>query len=207
MRERKPDACRGLTSLVRNKSVVFSIGLHTGLGLLIAATLVACNRDVAVPQGTPALELKSASFADGTIPAKYSSCAGESSVSPALSWSAPPAGTQSFALIAIDRDSLFGFKFAHWVLFDLPPQTRELPEGIAKQGQFPDGSRQGLNAYGEVGYVGPCPPGHSPHRYVFDLYALDRKLDLPAGVSKKDAVKAIDRHILGWGEVVGRFGR
>ena len=187
------------TSLVRKTSVVFSIGLRAGLGFLIAATLVACNRDVAVPQGAPSLELKSASFADDMIPKKYSSCEGESSVSPALSWSAPPAGTQSFALIAIDRDSLFGFKFVHWVLFDLPPETRELPEGIAKQEQLPDGSRQGLNAYGEAGYVGPCPPGHSSHRYVFDLYALDRKLDLPAKVSKKEVVKAIDGQCSGVG--------
>lgn len=52
-----------------------------------------------------------------------------------------------------------------------------------------------------------CPPGHSPHRYVFDVYALDRKLDLPAGASKKDVVKAMDGDVLGWGEVVGRFGR
>jgi Raf kinase inhibitor-like YbhB/YbcL family protein len=196
-----------LTSLVRNKSVVFSIGLRAGLGLLIAATLVACNRDVAVPQGAPSLELKSASFVDGTIPKKSSSCDGESSVSPALKWSAPPAGTQSFALIAIDRDSPFGVRFVHWVLFDLPPETRELPEGIAKQRQLPDGSRQGLNGYDKTGYVGPCPPGHSPHRYVFNLYALDRKLNLPGDVSKKDVVKAVDGHVLGWGEVVGRFGR
>jgi Raf kinase inhibitor-like YbhB/YbcL family protein len=196
-----------LTSLVRNKSVVFSIGLRAGLGLLIAATLVACNRDVAVPQGAPSLELKSASFVDGTIPKKSSSCDGESGVSPALKWSAPPAGTQSFALIAIDRDSPFGVRFVHWVLFDLPPETRELPEGIAKQRQLPDGSRQGLNGYDKTGYVGPCPPGHSPHRYVFNLYALDRKLNLPGDVSKKDVVKAVDGHVLGWGEVVGRFGR
>jgi Raf kinase inhibitor-like YbhB/YbcL family protein len=195
-----------LTSLVRKTSVVFSIGLRAGLGFLIAATLVACNRDVAVPPGTPALELKSASFADDMIPKKYSSCEGESSVSPALSWSAPPAGTQSFALIAVDKDSPLGIRFVHWVLFDLPPETRDLPEGTAKQGQLPDGSRQGLNGFDKIGYVGPCPPGHSPHRYVFDLYALDRKLDLPAGVSKKDVVKAIDGHVLGWGEVVGRFG-
>jgi Raf kinase inhibitor-like YbhB/YbcL family protein len=196
-----------LTSLVRNKSVVFSIGLRAGLGFLIAATLVACNRDVAVPQGAPSLELKSASFVDGTIPKKYSSCEGESSVSPALSWSAPPAGTQSFALLAIDRDSPFGFRFVHWVLFDLPPETRDLPEGISKQGQLPDGSRQGLNGFDKAGYVGPCPPGHSAHRYVFDVYALDRKLYLPAGVSKKDVVKAIDGHVVSWGEIVARFGR
>ena len=64
-----------------------------------------------------------------------------------------------------------------------------------------------MNGYDKVGCVGPCPPGHSPHRYVFDVYALDRKLNLPAAVSKKDVVKAIDGHVLGWGEVAGRFGR
>lgn len=195
------------TSLVRKTSIVFSIGLRAGLGFLIAATLVACNRDVAVPPGAPSLELKSSSFAGDMIPKKYSSCEGESSVSPALKWSAPPAGTQSFALIAIDRDSPFGFRFVHWVLFDLPPETRELPEGVAKEEQLPDGSRQGLNGYDKVGYVGPCPPGHSTHRYVFDVYALDRKLNLPTKASKKDVVKAIDGHVLAWGEVVGRFGR
>ena len=180
---------------------------RAGVTLLFSTMLVACNRDVAVPPGVASLDLKSSSFSGDTIPAKYSSCEGESSVSPALKWSAPPAGTQSFALIAIDRDSSFGFRFVHWVLFDLPPETRELPEGIAKQGQLPDGSRQGLNGYDKAGYVGPCPPGHSPHRYVFDVYALDKKLDLPAGASKKDVVTAMDGHVLGWGEVVGRFGR
>lgn len=159
--------------------------LLSGAMLIFGTMLVACNRDVAVPPGVASLGLKSSSFSGDTIPAKYSSCAGESSVSPALKWSAPPAGTQSFALIAIDRDSPFGFRFVHWVLFDLPPETRELPEGIAKQGQLPDGSRQGWNGYDKAGYVGPCPPGHSPHRYVFDVYALDRKLDLPRGLQRR----------------------
>jgi hypothetical protein len=106
---------------------------RAGVVLLSGTLLVACNRDVAIPQGAASLGLRTSSFPD-QIPARYSSCAGESSVSPAFSWSAPPAGTQSFALIAIDRDSPFGFRFVHWVLFDLPPETRELPEGIAKQG-------------------------------------------------------------------------
>ena len=96
-----------------------------GVTLLLSTMLVACNRDVAVPSGVASLNLKSSSFSGDTIPAKYSSCEGESSVSPALKWSAPPAGTQSFALIAIDRDSPFGFRFVHWVLFDLPPEMGE----------------------------------------------------------------------------------
>jgi phosphatidylethanolamine-binding protein (PEBP) family uncharacterized protein len=107
---------------------------RAGVTFLFGAMLVACNRDVAVPSGVASLDLKSSSFSGDMIPAQYSSCAGESSVSPALKWSAPPAGTQSFALIAIDRDSPFGFRFVHWVLFDLPPETRELPEGICEAG-------------------------------------------------------------------------
>ena len=61
-------------------------------------------------------------------------CEGESSVSPALSWSAPPARTQSSVVIAIGRDPPFGFRFVHWVLYDLLAGTRELAEGIPKQG-------------------------------------------------------------------------
>jgi Raf kinase inhibitor-like YbhB/YbcL family protein len=193
--------------LMSNVHRVVYLSRWVALFFACATTQIGCNRDVVVPQGAPSLELKSASLMDGAIPKKYSSCAGESSVSPALSWSAPPAGTRDFALIAIDRDSPMGFKFVHWVLYDLPPGTRELPEGIAKQAQLPDGSRQGQNGDDHVGYVGPCPPGHSAHRYVFDVYALDTKLNLPAGASRKDVVKAIDGHVLASGEVVGRFAQ
>ena len=181
--------------------------LCAGLVFLFTATLVACRRDVAVPQGLPSLGLRSASFVGATIPKKYSSCKGESSVSPALAWNAPPAGTQSFALVATDRDSPFGLRFVHWLLYDLPAETRELPEGIAKQGQLPDGSRQGRNGYDNIGYVGPCPPGYSGHRYVFDVYALDTKLNLPPGATRKQVVNAVQGHVLAWGEVVGRLAR
>jgi Raf kinase inhibitor-like YbhB/YbcL family protein len=170
----------------------------------LTATQIACSRAL-TQQGVPSLELRSASFSGDTIPKTHSSCEGQNDISPELSWKSPPERTESFALIVTDKDSPFGFNFVHWVLYDVPPDKRELPEGIAKQQQLADGSRQGQNGLDKIGYVGPCPPGHSPHRYVFDLYALDTKLNLPPGASKKQVLKATKGHVLATGELVGRF--
>jgi Raf kinase inhibitor-like YbhB/YbcL family protein len=173
--------------------------------LLTLATTTGTGRNRAIGQLRASdLELRSSSFSD-TIPGKCSSCDHQDGASPELSWSAPPEHTQSFALIVFDKDSLFGFKFTHWLLYDIPPDKRDLPENTANQEQLPDGSRQGHNDYDKIGYVGPCPPGHSPHRYVFDLYALDTKLNLPPGASKKQVLKAMKGHVLANGELVGRF--
>jgi len=149
-------------------------------GLLLAALLgglYGCTSS-AGQQGSASLELKSSSFSGDALPQASSSCNGQDGASPDLAWSAPPEHTQSFALIMFDKDSPFGFKFTHWVLYGMPSDKRRLAEDVAKQEQLPDGS-QGLNDYDRVGYVGPCPPGHSAHHYVFDLYALDTKLSLP----------------------------
>ena len=199
---------RKVLTMTSRKRVVFSASFfyfsRLGLLLTLFAGTIGCNC-AASQQAVPSLELKSASFSGDTIPNTYSSCEGLNDISPELSWTAPPAGTKSFALVVIDKDSPFGWNFVHWVLYDLPADKRELPEAIAKQAQLPDGSRQGQNGYDKIGYVGPCPPGHSPHRYVFDLYALDTKLNLPAGASKKQVVKAMKAHVLASGELVGRF--
>jgi len=171
---------------------------------LVVAALMGCTSS-AGQLGAASLELKSASFSGDAIPQANSSCNGQDGASPELSWSAPPEHTQSFALIVFDKDSPFGFKFTHWVLYDMPSDKRELAENVAKQEQLPDGSRQGPNDYDRIGYVGPCPPGHSPHHYVFDLYALDTKLNLPPKASKKQVLKAMKGHVLASGELVGRF--
>jgi Raf kinase inhibitor-like YbhB/YbcL family protein len=171
---------------------------------LVAGTLIGCTSSPG-QQGAASLELKSATFSGDAIPQANSSCNGQDGVSPELSWSAPPEHTQSLALIVFDKDSPFGFKFTHWVLYDMAPDKRELAENVAKQEQLPDGSRQGPNDYDRIGYVGPCPPGHSSHHYVFDLYALDTKLNLPPRASKKQVLKAMKGHILASGELVGQF--
>jgi len=140
----------------------------------------------------------------GDIPSKYT-CSG-AGVSPALIWMDPPAGTESFALIADDPDAPVG-TWVHWVAYDLPASARQLPEGVAKTDVISGGGTQGRNDFGKTGYDGPCPPPGKPHRYYFKLYALDSKLNLKPGATKKAAEQAMQGHILAQAEVMGRFQR
>lgn len=152
-----------------------------------------------------AFELKSPAFAlGGDIPKKFT-CDGPD-LSPALGWGDPPAGTQSISLIMDDPDAPVG-TWVHWVLYDLPASTRELPEGVAKKDTLESGARQGRNDFGKLGYGGPCPPPGKPHRYFFKLYALDAKTNLKSGASKADLEKAMKGHILAQAELMGRYKR
>ncbi len=152
-----------------------------------------------------ALSLSSIAFqGGGRVPVKYT-CEGQD-VSPPLIWSEPPQGTQSLALIVDDPDAPGGV-FTHWVLFNIPPDSGELPEAMPTQAQLPSGALQGKNDFGKIGYGGPCPPPGRPHHYCFTLYALDRVLDLKAGVSKKQVLDAMQGHILAQGELTGTYQR
>ncbi len=151
------------------------------------------------------LSLQTSAFKPGgEIPAQFT-CSGADS-SPALSWSGAPQGTQAFALIVDDPDAPSG-TFTHWVLYDLPGNANSLPEGVAKTDQLPNGSRQGKNGFGRTGYGGPCPPPGKPHRYFFNLSALDAKLNLPAGASKAKVEQAMKGHTLGHAELMGTYRR
>jgi hypothetical protein len=150
------------------------------------------------------MKLTTSSFQGSQIPGKFT-CDGEE-VSPQLAWSAPPAGTASFALLVTDPDAPRG-TFTHWVLYDLPAATRSLPEGLPARGELPDGARQGRNGFGSLGYGGPCPPGNSPHHYIFTLYALDTKLNLPGGATRTQVEEAMQGHILAHGELIGLYRR
>jgi Raf kinase inhibitor-like YbhB/YbcL family protein len=172
--------------------------------LLSVGAQVGCHGSTAPGEGSPLLALTSSSIQGGEIPKKYACDGGDTS--PDLKWSGAPADTQSFALIAIDLDAPVG-EFVHWVIYNLPAAARELPEGLPAQEQLADGSRQGGNDFGRIGYGGPCPPGSSPHRYVFRLYALDTKLNLPAGATRSQVEEAMKGHILAHGELTGRYQR
>src|SRR5437016_9900493 len=128
---------------------------------------------------TMPLQISSTAFSAGEAISKKFTCDGPD-VSPQLKWNDPSANTQTFALIMDDPDAPAG-TWVHWVLYDLPANTRELPEGVAKQDQLSSGARQGRNDFGKIGYGGPCPPPGKAHRYFFKLYALDAKLGLRAG--------------------------
>ena len=123
-----------------------------------------------------------------------------------LEWNDPLGATQSFVLIADDPDAPVG-TWVHWVLFDLPANARTLGQNAPKKEQMADGSRQGRNDFGKIGYGGPCPPPGKPHRYFFKLYALDTKLNLKPGATKKDVEHAMQGHVLAQGEWMGRYSR
>lgn len=140
----------------------------------------------------------------GEIPGKYT-CSGED-VSPALSWSGAPQETKSFALIVEDPDAPSG-TFTHWIVYDLPATTHQLPENVSKTDDLSGGGRQGRNDFRRVGYGGPCPPPGRSHRYFFKLYALNAALNLPAGTSKQDVESAMRGRIIAQAELVGKFAR
>jgi Raf kinase inhibitor-like YbhB/YbcL family protein len=146
------------------------------------------------------MQITSSAFVEGaTIPKQFT--ADGVNVSPALQWSAAPAGTKSLALICDDPDAPRG-AWMHWVLFNLPADLRELPEDVSA-----DVGRQGKNDFGKLGYGGPSPPKGKPHRYFFKLYALDTVLELPEGSTKAQVEKAMHGHILASAQIMGKYGR
>ena len=153
------------------------------------------------------LVLKSAGFAAHQPIPKPFTCQGTDK-SPQLQIdSQMPAGTQSWALIVDDPDAPGG-TFTHWVIWNLPARLRSLPEGVQSEVlELPDGSRQGKNDFGKVGYSGPCPPPGKPHHYRFRVFTLDGKLALPPRSSASDLERAIKGHITGEGTLEATFQR
>jgi Raf kinase inhibitor-like YbhB/YbcL family protein len=179
-------------------------------GALLLASPVMVYARAAAPQAAAQkapeakFQLTSSSFAaDSDIPAKYT-CDG-ANVSPALAWTEPPAGTQSFALVLDDPD-VPKKTVIHWLIYDLAATTRALPEGVPTKAKLPDGSRQGKNDPGKVGYTGPCPQQvGAAHHYFFKLYALDYQTGLKPKAKGADVEVAIKGHILAQAELIARF--
>jgi Raf kinase inhibitor-like YbhB/YbcL family protein len=151
------------------------------------------------------ISITSSAFeARGVIPIRHT-CDGED-LSPPLAWSETPGGTKSIALISEDPDAP-GRTWTHWVMYELPPDVRELPEGVPPDETVLGGAHQGTNDFGRLGYGGPCPPPNGPHRYSFTVYALGVKLDLAPGASKDELLAAMQGHVLGGGQLVGLYRR
>lgn len=140
----------------------------------------------------------------GEIPQKYS-CDGQN-ISPPVSWTAPPSGTRSIALIFEDPDAPSGL-FVHWVVYNLPPSAGGLVEGVEKSGKMPAVLTQGRNGAGSAGYRGPCPPPGPAHRYFFRIYALNMEPALPAGLSAQSLREMMESHILAETETMGKYQR
>jgi Raf kinase inhibitor-like YbhB/YbcL family protein len=171
---------------------------------LLAGFIPACNEEEPPTNGdTMKLHLTTTAFANGQrIPHRHAF--DDDDLSPALQWSDVPPATKSLALICDDPDAPMG-TWVHWVIYDLPPSTAGLSEGVPKSPELANGAKQGVNDYNRIGYGGPAPPPGNPHRYFFKLYALDIKPDLKPGLTKKDLLKAMEGHVLAEGQLMGTY--
>ena len=152
-----------------------------------------------------AFALKSSAFKDGEMISSHYTCKGED-LSPPLEWDGAPKEAKSFAIICDDPDAPF-VTWVHWVIYNIPGDISELPEGIPAEETLPNGAMQGKNDFRKIGYGGPCPPPGEPHRYFFKLYALDTVLEVKPGLKKKELLKAMEGHILGKTTIIGKFKR
>ena len=166
--------------------------LILGACMLMPSTLMAkeARKMADLTITSPAFAGKSA------IPARYS-CDGED-INPPLQIGAVPNSAKSLALIVDDPDAPAG-TWVHWVVWDIPPQTREIPEN-----GLPAGAVQGLNDWKRNSYGGPCPPSGT-HRYFFRLYALDVTLNLAVTTSKAALLRAMQGHVIAQGELMGTY--
>lgn len=144
------------------------------------------------------ITVSSTAFSEGgTIPRRHT-CDGEDA-SPPLRFAGVPSGTQELAVLVEDPDAPRG-TFVHWVAWGLDPSTTTLDEGATPP-------RTGTNGFGRRGYGGPCPPRGTPHRYIFTVFALARRLDLPPGASADQLRAAVGRAAIAEGRLTGRYGR
>jgi Raf kinase inhibitor-like YbhB/YbcL family protein len=149
------------------------------------------------------MQLSSSAFPpNGEIPSAHT-CEGADRA-PSLAWTGAPSSTKSFALIVDDPDApdpkAPKMTWVHWVVFNLPEATNELPEG----GALPAGAREGVNDWKRARWNGPCPP-IGRHRYVFKLYALDTTLPSLDRPTKGALEAAMEGHILAKAELIGTY--
>jgi Raf kinase inhibitor-like YbhB/YbcL family protein len=171
--------------------IAYSVGV-----LLIVFIGFAAMRLMA---GESNISVSSSAFSPGgKIPPQFT-CKG-ANINPALEIRRTPAGAKSLALIVDDPEAPTGL-FTHWLVWNIAPATSQ----IAENG-VPSGAVQGTNGFGKSSYSGPCPPSGT-HRYFFRVLALDRTIDLKSGAKRSDFDNAVAGHVIGRGELMGRFSR
>ncbi|AXK72805.1 YbhB/YbcL family Raf kinase inhibitor-like protein [Lysobacter sp. TY2-98] len=175
--------------------------VNTGTSAAAAAKQAAVQRVDA--KGAAAIHVTSPQIrADTPIPAHHTAYG--DNLSPALAWT-PVQGAQSYALLLEDPDAPREQPFAHWVAWNIPGNVHTLPGSLPTRGSptAVRGMAQGRNDRDGTGYFGPRPPaGDAPHHYHFQIFALDRTLDLPAGATRDQVVAAMSGHVIAKGELV-----
>ena len=149
------------------------------------------------------IKITSKVFNEGEIIHDRYACRGVN-VSPPLEWEQVQ-GTIKYAIICEDPDAPSG-TWTHWIIFNLPNNTTSLSEWVMEREEIDNGTKQGFNDFGTIGYRGPCPPGGT-HRYYYTVYALDTEIQLPAKITKDDLLEAMDGHIINKGHLMGIYTR
>ncbi|WP_114970679.1 YbhB/YbcL family Raf kinase inhibitor-like protein [Rhodoferax ferrireducens] len=151
--------------------------------------------------------------ANGMIPASFEfngfGCAGENK-SPALKWSGAPKGTKAFAVTVYDPDAPTGSGWWHWMVINIPAEVNELSPNAGAVGgaNLPEGARPARIDFGVAAWGGVCPPqGDKAHRYIFTVYALKDKLDVPADATAALTGFMINGNSLGKASFTARYGR
>jgi Raf kinase inhibitor-like YbhB/YbcL family protein len=153
-----------------------------------------------------AMELRSTAFKQGDAIPRRHTCDGED-LSPPLEWNDVPAGVRSLALFCDDPDAPGG-TWHHWAVYDIPPDSTGLPEGVGRQKEKA-GFRLAINDFRQSGYGGPCPPrGHGGHHYHFKLLALSTdRLILSGQGTCAEVAREARKHLLAEASLIGVYER
>lgn len=161
---------------------------------------------IALPQGVAArLLVTSSSFnSGGALDDKYTQ--NGDNMSPGLSWTKGPPGTQSYTILAEDAGVNRHDPIVHWVIYNIPSTTTTIPQNMPTDLHLENGAEQGKNVRGSAGYIGPKPPAGQTHPYHFEVFALNSRLNLdPANADRQAVVNAMKNHVLSSGEVVADY--
>lgn len=161
---------------------------------------------IAVPSGASArLLVTSSAFTNGgQLEDKYTQ--NGDNMSPSLAWTKGPLGTQSYVVLTEDAGVNRHDPIVHWVIYNVPSTTTELPQNIPTDATLENGAEQGKNVRGAVGYIGPKPPVGQTHPYHFEVFALNSHLSIdPAKADRQTVVNAMRNHVLTSGEIVVNY--
>lgn len=187
-------------------------GLIAGVVLVAAGLVAGCSAESklasksALSGGLWTVKVQSPAFKhEGEIPEKYTQEG--MNVSPPLKWSAGPAGVKEWVVIVEDADNKVtggaekGRPTLHWMVYGIPGNVHELPEGAASQVTY----LQGKNYKGETGYAGPMPPPGKKHRYYFQVFALDSEQSFAPGMTRTQLAEKFKGNVLSKGQLIGTY--
>jgi len=127
-------------------------------------------------------------------------------MSPPISWSKGPAGTQAYAVLAEDSGVNRKYPIVHWIIYNIPSTTYSLPQNVPGDATLENGANQGKNVRGNAGYIGPKPPAGQVHPYHFQVFALNTTLKLdPKSADRNAVVDAMKGHVLAEGDIIANY--